>query len=660
MKRKFVFSFLVVFITLFISCAVNAMDYYVSSSEGNDLNDGLSDKTPWKTLKKLSEVEFLGGDNIYLKSGDVWNESFFPKGNSTSENWITLTSYGEGEKPEISPGKDNIYAIFLENMAGWRFINLEICNAQAGIRFLMSEPLEDEARYDGLWFEDLYVHDIADAPVYPDGTESGLHMSYGISTYKELGKGLMPIQNVTVKDCLIERTDAPACLSSIDCLTVENVVMRDNYKEGILFSMINNGTTKTSYMKNCKVLNTGYPKGMYWGVAGVQFNTTQFFEMTDCEVAYTKAPGCPDGCGVDFEGKNLDITMRNNYIHDNEGTGIMIYTNPKWGSDNRELYIIDNVIEYNGLKNIGTEQSLLRHKFNYETEVVIKDNKIKVFENQPVITYEGEATQTLIENGILNGTWPTQYYTAENNTIELVSPDEYAGYEDMFFPKYNIKIFKQWNFKDGTEGFEAKNGLSALKVSDGAINADITDRDPYIYSPDDLGIDIDKNKIIKIRMKQTTTCQEGKVYFITEDDTKWNEAKARSMRIKYNDGEYAEYYVDMQYLSTWTGTLKQLRIDPIDNSGTLGEVAIDYVVIGENIESIKSGITEWFEDKAGMLSVVQYKNGVLKKIDRKEISSDGDYERLMLRNDCNGAKLMLWDNLDNMKPLCEDFEIKIE
>ena len=69
-------------------------------------------------------------------------------------------------------------------------------------------------------------------------------------------------------------------------------------------------------MRNCRVLHTGYPKGMYWGVAGVQFNSTRNFEMYDCEIAYTRNSGFPDGCGIDFEGNNVDVTVRNNYIHD--------------------------------------------------------------------------------------------------------------------------------------------------------------------------------------------------------------------------------------------------------------------------------------------------------------------------------------------------------
>lgn len=106
---------------------------------------------------------------------------------------------------------------------------------------------------------------------------------------------------------------------------------------------------------------------MYWGVAGVQFNSTRNFEMYDCEIAYTRNSGFPDGCGIDFEGNNVDVTVRNNYIHDNEGCGVMIYKNTTWGTDNVRTNIIDNVFEYNGLKDLDGSEAFLRHKFIRKT-----------------------------------------------------------------------------------------------------------------------------------------------------------------------------------------------------------------------------------------------------------------------------------------------------
>jgi len=559
--------------------AAYAADYYVSNSTGNDANDGLSEQSAWKTMEKLSSHIFEAGDNIYLKAGDVWNETLYAKGEGNSQNWITLTLYGEGARPKISPGNNATFGIYLDNYAGWKFVGLEVCNAQAGIRTLISKNPEIE--HDGMWYEDLYVHHIMDAPQNPNHIETGMYMSYGISTFKVLNDKFKPLTNVTMKNCLIEDTDAPVTFASINNLFIEDVIMRRNYKEGILFSQINKTPGYSGYMRNCKILHSGYPKGMYWGTAGVQFNSTKDFEMYDCEIAYTKAPGNPDGCGLDFEGNDENITIRNNYFHDNEGVAIMVYKNPTWGSDNKNLFIIDNVIENNGLKRISTEQAFLRHKFNTETKIHVEGNRIKVFEGQPAISLEGEPLEARVENGELVGEWPTQYYTAKGNTIEIVPPGEYANYNPNE-SGIKTKTVRKWDFNDGTNGFTAKSGLSPFVVKNGILKTEITGRDPYFYSPANLGIDIDANTVIKIRMKQSTPSVMGKVYFITNDETKWSEGLSKGFYLT-SDSEFVEYVLDMQYIQAWKGTLKQFRIDPIDNNGDLGSVEVDYIEICKNL-----------------------------------------------------------------------------
>ncbi len=114
---------------------------------------------------------------------------------------------------------------------------------------------------------------------------------------------------------------------------------------------------------------------------------------------------------------------------------------------------------------------------------------------------------------------------------------------------------------------------------DGQLSAQIISKEPFFLSPDNLGIDIDKNTVIIIRMRQTTDRPQMKVYFTTPESQSREEAKANAVAIIKNDGEYVDYYVDMQYIDTWRGTLKQRRIDPIDNSGALGEMAVDYIYI---------------------------------------------------------------------------------
>jgi len=66
---------LIVFLTA--SSIFSQTTYYISSSEGNDSNNGKTESTPWKSLEKLhSSWNQIGpGDKILFKRGDEWAPS---------------------------------------------------------------------------------------------------------------------------------------------------------------------------------------------------------------------------------------------------------------------------------------------------------------------------------------------------------------------------------------------------------------------------------------------------------------------------------------------------------------------------------------------------------------------------------------------------------
>lgn len=69
--------------------------YYISSSEGDDTNSGLSPETPKKSLAAFSEISNV---NILLKCGDIFDmsESFIVGNN------VTVATYGEGSRPVLN------------------------------------------------------------------------------------------------------------------------------------------------------------------------------------------------------------------------------------------------------------------------------------------------------------------------------------------------------------------------------------------------------------------------------------------------------------------------------------------------------------------------------------------------------------------------------
>lgn len=89
--------------------SVDTRVIYVSSSSGNDNNDGLSQSSAVKTLDKAEDLVRDGKpDWILLKSGDVWYEGFESwqkSGRSASERMV-ISSYGSGDRPELRTGTD--------------------------------------------------------------------------------------------------------------------------------------------------------------------------------------------------------------------------------------------------------------------------------------------------------------------------------------------------------------------------------------------------------------------------------------------------------------------------------------------------------------------------------------------------------------------------
>ncbi|MGA8838319.1 MAG: hypothetical protein WCF74_00280 [Candidatus Sulfotelmatobacter sp.] len=89
---------------LLLMCSAQtwATTYYVSSSTGNDGNNGTSSSTPWQTIAHVNGQTFQPGDSVLLKRGDVWNESLAPSSSGSSGSEITFDAYGTGAAPNLT------------------------------------------------------------------------------------------------------------------------------------------------------------------------------------------------------------------------------------------------------------------------------------------------------------------------------------------------------------------------------------------------------------------------------------------------------------------------------------------------------------------------------------------------------------------------------
>ncbi|MFD0672702.1 GDSL-type esterase/lipase family protein [Cohnella sp. GCM10027633] len=136
---------------------------------------------------------------------------------------------------------------------------------------------------------------------------------------------------------------------------------------------------------------------------------------------------------------------------------------------------------------------------------------------------------------------------------------------------------KAWNFNTNAnvEGWSSLhlNGM----VSNNAYTMTAASTDMQLKSPDLLAIAAPTtyNKV-RIRMLNASPQTAAKVYFITNSDVTWSETKSVAFPIVANSG-YADYIVDMSGNASWTGTIRQLRIDPLNPSASGQSVVIDYI-----------------------------------------------------------------------------------
>ena len=147
-----------------------------------------------------------------------------------------------------------------------------------------------------------------------------------------------------------------------------------------------------------------------------------------------------------------------------------------------------------------------------------------------------------------------------------------------------ITNVNEWGF-DTDNNFEGWTwGNASTSVSGGTLNLTTTSNDPLLVSPDNLGITAPATyKFVHVDMKNFSNVTSGRVFFITTTDTVWNSAKSKSFAIKADSGYYGSYIVDMSTVTGWSGTIKQIRVDPLDPAGGSGQkVKIDFIRITNN------------------------------------------------------------------------------
>ncbi|MBR6290951.1 MAG: hypothetical protein IKR53_05855, partial [Clostridia bacterium] len=148
-------------------------------------------------------------------------------------------------------------------------------------------------------------------------------------------------------------------------------------------------------------------------------------------------------------------------------------------------------------------------------------------------------------------------------------------HQSALYEEIDARTEGQWDFNGyDTEGWTSQH--MSLTVMNGEMTAtSISDTtDPIITLADELAMPADKYTDVELRCRYNYTAgsvQSVSIYFLTDEDTTWNEAKSIKIPLRsYTSGdEWQTLRVSLKGIGTWADTITRLRFDPFNGKGTM-------------------------------------------------------------------------------------------
>jgi len=321
--------------------AFDPKNYYLSSSDGNDENSGISKDKPWKSLSKISVQILHPGDSVFFNASDTFLGQLNITGSGTENKLIYFGQYGSGNKPvlngAITDKGANLATIFINKQEYIEISHLEVTNN----RLIPRANVSDDLAYgiyvlnDGTTtmhhyrFHDLNIHDvysIATNASFNDIRVAGIAFQTSRNTKTGEEKN---IQDVIVEDCYIAHTtrfgittghgggDTGIGNDSIN--RNMNVIFRNNhfYQTGgscILPAGIYNGLVENNIFE--------YPGSDIDPRMAKRGSAVWYFNSQNVISQYNKAyhvRGDGDSYGQHIDYGNKNIILQYNYSEDSEG-----------------------------------------------------------------------------------------------------------------------------------------------------------------------------------------------------------------------------------------------------------------------------------------------------------------------------------------------------
>ncbi len=340
---KKILSILLVFFSITI---IQAENYYVDATGGNDANSGTSPSLAWASLNKVNGQSFNPGDSILFKAGEVWSGQLLIDDKGTESNPIVYSKYGDGAKPQINGNGGQIYTINLADASYTEFSEFEITNTGASklagrIGIYLTAMNGD---IPGVVVKNVDVHDVngeVDKNLQSKQTGAG----WGIY-WSNKGSSNGRLVDALIQGCHIYRCERNGIGGAINRniwhlrLKVRQNIIEQVPGDAIIMNTCNNSIAEYNIARDFP--RTLPESNAAAGIWPFNSNNTiiQFNEVSGHQ-AYL------DGQGFDSDFWCTGTTIQYNYSHDNSGGFLLICGSKDRSPDGQSSPNTGTIVRYN-------------------------------------------------------------------------------------------------------------------------------------------------------------------------------------------------------------------------------------------------------------------------------------------------------------------------
>ena len=503
----------------FSLCAQN--QYYLSSSTGNDNNNG-SQTQPWKTLSKLSNISLGPGDTVYFKKGDTFRGHYVVDGSGAEGNPITFTSYGSGNQPILSGsdhedgGGDYREAILVTNHDNMVFDDLEVQNhrtiSRTGVGDLVSFGIRIEVSDSNVNLNNFFFRNMTFKNVYGlywvDPSNQSEFNAFEVSglTFMSSWGGI--INNVIIEDSYF--TD----LQRIG-VHIKNTMGKTSTKRNTNFVFRNNeffqigGTCVLPIRtENCLIENNIFNQpgaktnDKMIGRGSAVWNWYSINTIVQYNQA-VNAKGILDSHGIHVDHSNVDTFIQYNYMQDCEGGFVEILggnqravyrfnisvndgwrVNPNWANSDHTIWLNDKIGGQSGHPSydsyIYNNTVVINKSGNdaFDTAIDINGQNTRIFNNifyavngSGIGNQQGNYSDPnlMMTNNLFFGDIRNNFKTIDANRIE-VNP---VFYNEQSGDQYGFQIDASSQAIDAGAAYTGNYAHPAIPVDASTIFANL-------------------------------------------------------------------------------------------------------------------------------------------------------------------------------------------